>query len=108
MKKEAVVLAATGCLAACCLLLLAQGTSGTFQEEVAAKMRQLREIRQKMAAIEWKAAGQDDVLRKIQEQYRELQKKMQEITQQREERLDVVLKDNAEYQDLKKQYDALR
>ncbi|GEM_PF-3128965 len=79
-----------------------------FQNELAEKMKQLREVRQKMFAIERKAAEQDEILKKINLQYVELQKKMGELNQRREQRLNVLLKDNPEYQQLKYKLESLR
>ncbi|MCM8757332.1 MAG: hypothetical protein NC911_03445 [Candidatus Omnitrophica bacterium] len=108
LKKIWAMWLVSGCLLGVNLILLAQDSSSSFQDELAVKMKQLRELRQKMATIEWKASQEDEELKKLNEQYRELQKKLQEITDQREQRLKVVLKDHAEYQDLKKRSEELR
>jgi len=79
-----------------------------FQNELAEKMKQLREVRHKIFAIERKAAEQDETLKKINLQYLELQKKMEELNQQKEQRLNVLLKDNPEYQELKNKLESLR
>ena len=106
MKKAILIIAVLALMLGFARYVAAEEKPGapaaaTVQDDRAVKAKEAQEVRAKMAAIEKRAAGQDEELKKIMSQINELNK-------QREARLNTTLAGDTEYQGLKAKYEALR